>query len=214
MVAALGFHYPTRMAVARLADGGLFVWSPVALTAAVRRAIDALGPVAHLVAPNHLHHVFLTDWVQAYPEAQLWAPPGLARKRGDLTFDGELAGPTDAPWADDLEQGTVPGNRITTEVFFFHRPSKTVLVADLVQQLPPEFYAGWRAKVARLDLMTAEDPTVPRKFRMMFSDKTAARQAVDQILAWPCEQVAFAHGPLVFAHGQTVLTRAFDWLKP
>ncbi len=26
-----GFRYPTRMAVIRLADGGLFVWSPIQL---------------------------------------------------------------------------------------------------------------------------------------------------------------------------------------
>jgi hypothetical protein len=30
--AALGFHYPTRMAVMRLLDGSVAIWSPTALT--------------------------------------------------------------------------------------------------------------------------------------------------------------------------------------
>lgn len=39
-----GFGYPTRMAVMSLPAGGLFVWSPVALTPALRQAVGALRP--------------------------------------------------------------------------------------------------------------------------------------------------------------------------
>lgn len=56
-----GFPYPTRMVVIRLGDGGLFVWSPVALTDTLRAEMDALGPVRHLVSPNLLHHLYLGE---------------------------------------------------------------------------------------------------------------------------------------------------------
>lgn len=79
----------------------------------------------------------------------------------------------------------MPGNRITTEVVFFHRPTATVLVTDLVQQIPQGWYRGWRAVVARLDLMTAPVPSVPRKFRMATTDKTASRDAVRRIWNGP-----------------------------
>jgi hypothetical protein len=36
------YGYSTRMAVIRLSDGSLFVWSPVALSTALRAAVDAL----------------------------------------------------------------------------------------------------------------------------------------------------------------------------
>lgn len=52
------FPYPTRMAVIRLSDGNLFVWSPVALADSLRASIDVLGPVRYLVSPNALHHLF------------------------------------------------------------------------------------------------------------------------------------------------------------
>jgi hypothetical protein len=40
------------MTVVRLADGGLFIHSPVSLDGALRAAVDALGPVTAIVAPR------------------------------------------------------------------------------------------------------------------------------------------------------------------
>ena len=48
----LGIPYPTRMAIARLANGGLWVWSPVALGFDLEAAVRALGTVEHLVSPK------------------------------------------------------------------------------------------------------------------------------------------------------------------
>jgi hypothetical protein len=42
-VVIVGFHYPTRMAVIRLSDGRLFIWSPIQLTDILRAEVDALG---------------------------------------------------------------------------------------------------------------------------------------------------------------------------
>lgn len=78
-VAVAGFHYPTRMAVIRLAKGDLVVWSPTALSDELRAAVTGLGTVLHLVAPNSLHHIFLGDWRRAYPNAKLYAPPACGR---------------------------------------------------------------------------------------------------------------------------------------
>jgi hypothetical protein len=43
-----GFPYPARMAVIRLTDGSLFVWSPVALSGSLRASIDVLGPLGSI----------------------------------------------------------------------------------------------------------------------------------------------------------------------
>ena len=83
-----GVPFGTRMTVVRLADGGLLVHSPLDPVPPLRAEIDALGPVRYVVSPNKLHHLFLGGFLQAYPSAQLFAPPGLASKRRDLRFDG------------------------------------------------------------------------------------------------------------------------------
>src|ERR1700722_20415223 len=74
-VEVVGFRYRTRMAVIRLSDGGLFIWSPVALSDALRRDLSDLGEVRHLVAPNSLHHLFLTEWRGAPPPDPLLPAP-------------------------------------------------------------------------------------------------------------------------------------------
>ena len=209
-VVVAGFRYPTRMAVIRLADGSLFVWSPTALGNDLKSAVDALGAVRHVVAPNSLHHLFLAQWKQAYPDAGLHAPPGLRKKRPDFAFDADL---TDGlGWDGEIDQVAVLGNRITTEVVFFHPKSGTVLFTDLLQRIPPGALSGWRAMVARLDLMTGPEPQVPRKFRLAFTGRDAARASLQRILAWPARRVLIAHGAPVEADAQAVLRRAFRWL--
>lgn len=212
VTAFLGFHYPTRMAVIRLAGGGLFVWSPTALSDDLRAGVNALGDVRYLVAPNALHHVFLADWKRAYPAAEIHGAPGLAQARSDISLDGELEDDAASGWASDIDQVVVRGNRITTEVVFFHRASRTVIFTDLLQQFPPGWFKGWRALVAKLDLMTGPEPAVPRKFRAAFSDRRAARTAIDRILAWHAESVMMAHGKPVTKDAQAFLVRAFSWL--
>lgn len=211
-VTVAGFHYGTRMAIIRLADGGLFVWSPIALTDQVRAAIDALGRVTHIVAPNSLHHLFLAEWHRAYPAARLHAPPGLRRKRRDLAFDADLEDAPAADWAGEIDQVAMRGNLITTEIVFFHRASGTLLFTDLLQQIPAEQLSGWRAVVAKLDLMTGPEPSVPRKFRLGFIGRRKARIALERILAWPADKVLMAHGTPVERGAPAFLRRAFGWL--
>lgn len=214
VVAALGFDYPTRMAVIRLTGSDLFIWSPIALSDGLRAEVDSLGTVRHLVAPNSLHHVFIADWKRAYPNASLHAAPGLREKRKDLDFDSELATAPMPQWAGEIDQVLMLGNRITTEVVFFHARSRTVLFTDLLQQFPADRYSGWRALVAKWDLMVAPEPSVPRKFRLAFTNRSAARASLQRVLSWPAEKVLMAHGTPVTKDGRAFIGRAFRWLQP
>lgn len=212
VAAAAGFHYPTRMVVMRLASGELVLWSPTAHSDALVATVETLGTVKHLVAPNCLHHTFLGDWQRVYPDALVYAPPGLKQKRPDIRFDADLTDIPIAAWADEIDQAVMWGNRITTEVVFFHRESRTAIFTDLIQQFPRGWFKGWRALVAGLDLMTADEPSVPRKFRLAFTDREAARQSLQRVLAWPTEKLIIAHGPAIVSGGQALLHRAFRWL--
>jgi hypothetical protein len=210
---AAGFKFPTRMAVIQLpGDAGLWVWSPVALTQDIRDAVDALGPVRYLVAPNSLHYSFIADWAAAYPDAGVYAAPGLTEEVAGTAIYSTISDESEAAWAGAVDHVIVRGNKITTEVVFFHRESATVLVTDLVQQIPQGWYRGWRAVVARLDLMTAPVPSVPRKFRMATRDKAAARDGIERVLEWPSVRLVMAHGTPISSGGNDALRQAFDWL--
>ena len=214
VTAALGFCYPTRMAILCLPGRRLFIWSPVALTDATRVALAGLGTVSHVIAPNSLHDSFLSEWHTAYPEAAFHAAPNLSAARPDIAFNTELTALPDPGWQGHIEQVVVPGNVITTEVVFFHRASGTILFTDLLQHLPGGWFTGWRGLVAKLDFLTQSEPAVPRKFRLAFRDRRAARVAIAQVLNWPVRQVVMAHGEPVTRDAAGYLRRAFAWLRP
>ena len=212
IISVIGFRFPTRMIVIRLSDGGLLIWSPVAFSDELRSAVDRLGPVRHIVAPNHLHDLFLEGWYRAFPEAELHAPPKLRARHPELDWGRDL-GDTPAPeWADDIDQIIVRGNWVTTEVVFFHRRSRTAIFTDLIQQFEPGWFKGWRGVMAKMDGMTAPRPTVLIKYRIAFYDRGTARAAVRRILEWPSEALLAAHAPPVRHGGRDAIARAFEWL--
>jgi hypothetical protein len=71
---------PCRITIIRLADGALFLHSPIRLDAPIRMALEELGPIRVIVAPSKAHHLFVADYVKAYPDARLHGAPGLAEK--------------------------------------------------------------------------------------------------------------------------------------
>ena len=211
-VTVLGFRYPTRMAVIRLPNRALFIWSPIHLTDGLRAEVNAVGDVRHVIAPNSLHHLFLREWKEAYSGARIYAPPGLRKRREDIAFDADLGSAPNPDWAGEIDQVLMHGNLITTEVVFFHVSSGTVLFTDLLQQIPANLISGWRTIVAKLDLMAGPEPSVPRKFRVAFANRGAARESLKRILAWPAEKVLMAHGTPVESDARSYLRRAFGWL--
>lgn len=213
VTAAAGFHYPTRMAVIRLASGGLFLWSPVAPTDAIRTGIDQLGPVCHLVAPNKLHNLFLAPWKAVCPKAMVHAAPGLRERRPELSFDADLSASPHPAWAGEIAQVLLP-NRIADELVFLHHDSGTVLFTDLLQGLPKDWFSGWRALVAKLDGMTGPEAAVPHKFRLASTNRKALREGLRTILDWPARQVVMAHGTPVTTDAPAFLARAFAWARP
>jgi hypothetical protein len=211
-VSSAGFQYPTRCAVIRLTNGALFIWSPIALSPDLRAAIDALGEVRFLVTPTCMHHVALSAWKQTYPNATLYAAPGSRARCKQVAFNADLTETPPSEWASEIDQTLIRGNAIATEAVFFHRASGTVLIADLLQNFPRSWFSGWRALIARMDGMIGDAPSTPQKFRMAFTDRSAARADIAHVLAWPARNVIVAHGTPVRGDGQAFLHRAFAWL--
>ena len=123
----------TRMTVARLPDGRLWLHAPVALTPCLEREIGALGRVAALVLPERLCGAALADWQAAFPWAVTWCTPGLAETAAacGLRIDHELAGAPPSAWSGAIAQVLVRGGYLS-EAVFLHRASRTLVLSDLV----------------------------------------------------------------------------------
>ncbi|MCB9685770.1 MAG: DUF4336 domain-containing protein [Alphaproteobacteria bacterium] len=212
VVSFYGFPYPTRMAVARLPEG-LWCWSPVALTDELAAEVEALGEVRWLVTPNKIHHLFLGPWLERYPGAEAWAPPGLPPRRKDLRFAGELTDGGAVPWGDGIEHVVVGGSLVMDEVLFFHRASRTCLVGDLIQRHDEHAMEGWKLAVARLDDLVGPDGSTPREWRATFVNREAARTALARAMAWEPENLVIAHGECAFGDGARVLHDNLAWIS-
>ncbi|MBI4518895.1 MAG: DUF4336 domain-containing protein [Deltaproteobacteria bacterium] len=204
--------YPTRMTVVRLSGVSLWICSPIQLDDHLRVAINALGPVRHLVSPNKFHHLFLDEWIRTWPEAKLYASPGLARRRRDLSFDAGLGDQPDAAWTADLDQVIFHGSFVMDEVVFFHRASQTAIITDLVQRFDPTTLRGWRRVVMTLDGMVGPNGSTPREWRLSFWNRAAARRAKRKVLDWNPRRVIIAHGEWIHEDGRAVLERALAWI--
>jgi hypothetical protein len=215
IVSFYGAAYPTRSVIARLANGDLWVWSPVKLTAALRDEVKALGPVRHLVSPNKLHHLYLREWQAAYPDAYLWGPQTTIKKCTNLHFQTALTDIPPREWVSEIDQAWFRGSFAMDEIIFFHRPSATAIVADLIQTFSEGFlrrhWGFWRF-LARLDGLTEDQAGAPREWRLSFINRTPARRARDKALSWKCENVIVAHGEIPRANGNAVLAKSFRWL--
>jgi hypothetical protein len=206
------FPYPTRMAVIRLGDGGLFVWSPIALDEALAKEVESLGTVRDLVAPNALHHLSLAQWAERFPGARMHAAPGLTKKRPDLSFETELSDVPDPAWAAEIDQVVFRGSRFLEEVVFFHRPSRIALVTDLIQRFDPAQLRGLAGLMMRLWGLVGENGSTPREWRASFVDRGPARAALRRALDWDPARLVIAHGLLPQEPGRDALARGLRWL--
>jgi hypothetical protein len=206
----LTFPYPTRMAVAKLADGGLWVWSPVEPTPELAAAVEALGPVREIVSPNKIHHLYLPAWQARWPDARVHAPPGLAERKPEVRFDAELGDAPDPAWTDVIDQAVFRGSLFMDEVVFLHRPSRTAIVGDLVQRHDPA--TGVRGWLMRLDGLVGERGSTPREWRASFLRRGPARAARAKVLAWEPEGLVIAHGACAREGATAILADALAWI--
>lgn len=208
----IGLRLTSTMTVLRLGDGSLLVHSPVALTPGLRAAVDALGPVAHLYAPNNMHHLRVGEWAAAYPSARLHAPPGLARKRPDLRIDRPHSSTPEPAFAGVVDELPILGHRLE-ETVLLHRPARTLVVADLVHNIGRPAH-GWTAFYARA-MGFHDRVALSRMLRWTtFPDRAGARSSLERVLAQPFDRLVVGHGaPLV--HGaREALAAAYAWLSP
>ncbi|MEM8956830.1 MAG: DUF4336 domain-containing protein [Pseudomonadota bacterium] len=207
-----GMHLSIRMVVVRLSDGRVWVWSPIPLSDALAQEVEALGPVSYIVSPNKIHHLSMGEWARRWPDARLYASPGLETKEPDLHFHAELQDAPDPGWADDIDQVIFHGSFFMEEVVFFHRASKTAIMADLIERNHPEHRSHLEREVLRIGGVLGKDGTTPIDWRMTFSDHDAARAARKTLLEWKPEQLVVAHGDCARSGATQVIEKALAWI--
>jgi hypothetical protein len=216
MSGLLGAVLPVRMTVIRLPDGGLLLHSPTRFTFALKTALEAIGPIRHLVAPNIAHWLFLRDWQRTCVEATAWAAPGLRQRRqvrrSGLRLDHDLGDTPPADWGDAIGLVRISGGLNFNEIALFHRASSTLVLTDLVMNLEPPKVPGFIRPVFGLFGSLAPEGMPPPYLRAVVRLRADAAAMAAQALALNPKQVIFAHGTWFEADGARRLRRSWRWL--
>lgn len=209
-----GCRFNARMSVLRLGDDRLMLHSPGPMDGETLKQIERLGEVACIVAPGSFHYLHVPVARRAFPTAQTYICPGIERKCPDLEFDWILGPRAPALWADTIDQILIRGCRFMWEVAMVHRPSKTLLLVDSIENVTDQTPGvSWQLKVWwKFVFRMWHRPAPAPEYRFGWQDKQAAKRSFEKILARDFSRIVVAHGDNITDNAKEQARRA--WRTP
>ena len=148
---------PIRMTVVKLKAGGLLVYAPVAPTRECLNLMEELvaehGDVKYIILPTISgleHKAFVGPFARCFPHAQVYVAPrqwsfpvnlplswlGLPGRRTQILPEDS----SKTPFAEEFDYKILQAINLRlgwfSEVAFFHKRSRTLLVTDLIVSIP------------------------------------------------------------------------------
>jgi hypothetical protein len=207
-----GMWIPHVMTVIRLSDGSLVLHSPCFPSVDLHAQVRQLGDVAHVVAPNWFHDLYLAEYKRSYPEATFWGPPFMRRLAPRL-IDRVVEDTTQTPWSNEMPHAVIRGFLTFDEAIFFHAPTRTAIVADLLMNLAADcttpLYTRFMYKVGGVDGKLAVPPYL-RWFSL--TSRAELRRTAQRLMQWRPERLIVGHGLPISGDAMSRLREALDWL--
>ena len=211
----LPWPFTTRMTVVRFANGDLFLHSPIAFDAALAAQLRSLGTVRHLISPNRGHYAHIDEWARTFPGAVTWASPRVRERARsqhiDVHFTRDLGSSAPAEWRDEIDQTIIPG-AVSDEVVFFHKQTRTLILADTIMNFELDKMKQPYRLIARLFGVYAPRGGMPVDLRFaLWPSRQQVEPVYEKILSWHPERIILSHGRCFDAGGTAVLRRVFGW---
>jgi hypothetical protein len=146
-----------------------------------------------------------------------WASPGVRKRAAahgsDARFDADLSTSAPPQWQGQIEQEIFQGGRFIREVAFFHQSSRTLILADLIENFELErTQRRWRW-LMRAAGVADPDGKAPVEMRWTFwGHGDEARESRARLIGWNPERIVIAHGRWYERDGTAELRRALRWL--
>lgn len=212
----LGLEVGTRMTIIRLKNGELVVISPIKVDEETINQIKTLGKVSIIIAPNLYHHLFISDFKSVYPDAQIFAAPGLESKRQDINFD-RIIHQGKIGKQDEIEYFLFEGFKTLTpkgafplnEIVFFHQQSQTLILTDTAFHFDETFPFITKLVTRVIGGYKKLEPS--RLEKIAIQEKQKVKNSIQTVLSWNFERVIVAHGSIVDNQGKEKLKEGYKW---
>lgn len=193
-----GARLRVRTTVVRLDDGSLLLHTPAPPTDALAEELRALGPVRWLVVPNCWHHLAAPAAAARFRGARLVGPASALRRNRMLKLDLDLHDGQFSKLVPEFEALPLAGVPFWDETVLYHRPTQTLLGADIVCSAGVKDHFTWRLGARMTGCY--ERVRVPPDARKKLEDKAAAARSLLLMLQRPAERLIIGHGDII-EHG-------------
>ena len=222
-----------RGTIVRLQSGSSAVFSPVALTSTVKEELKSMGPTKYIVALDQEHHIFLEDWHKQFPDAKVIAPetlPEYRDKQGYFKIPGanwslfkkHTGFSVDADFDKEFDMEYVDAHA-NKEIVFNHKPSRTLIEADLLFNLPAteqmsktglDPTSGFLTRFFCALNNTKGEATWQRRFiwyAISAGNRPDFNASVSKIAKWDFERIIPCHGDVIETGGKGVFEKVMRW---
>ncbi|KAF8588156.1 hypothetical protein K439DRAFT_1629994 [Ramaria rubella] len=202
-----------RSTAIKLKNGNVWVLASTPLNSETKTKLDELGDVKYIASGDALHWMFLEDFKKAYPTAKVVGPEALLTKPGCAKLDGVYGrDPPDTKYGFEDEIGVCYFSGFRNKDVAFHHPaSKTLVVADLIFNLPAkEQYSKVLKKPYFLNADMGPYGWLHQKFVWFAgTDKEAMRRDVRTVAEWDFDRIIPCHGDVIENKGNEAWRAAY-----
>jgi hypothetical protein len=211
-------------------NGSLAVFSPIALTDDVKTKVASLGEVKYITALDIEHHIFLGPWHSAYPNAKVLGPEGLPEKRQKQNnepvpfshvFSASKPSTSIDPDFDAEFDYEFVSAHMNKEIVFNHKPSRTLIQADLIFNYPANEQFSKAGVSATSGILTklfgAFTNTQGNGQRRLnwygtsAGDRAGFARSMARIDKWEFERIVGCHGDVIESGGKGIFRHIFQW---
>jgi hypothetical protein len=220
-----------RGTIVRLQSGALAVFSPVALTDEVKAKIAQMGEVKYIAALDIEHHIYIGPWHAAYPKAKVIGPEGLPEKRAkqknedvpfSVVFTANKQETVDPEFDSEFEYEYVPAHA-NKEIVFNHKPTGTLIQADLIFNLPATEQFSKTGDSATSGILTKifgslTNTSGKGQQRLIWhgpsnanKDRAGFNRSVARINEWKFDRMIPCHGDTIETGAKGVFQKVLAW---
>ncbi|KAL0955753.1 hypothetical protein HGRIS_001968 [Hohenbuehelia grisea] len=206
-----------RSTAIKLSTGDVWVLASTPLTKDTKETIDKLGPVKWIMAADAVHHLFLSEFKKAYPDAKVIGVEALVekKKKEGLVLDGAYGSdPTDTLYGfEDEVKACYFSGYANRDVAWLHVTSKTLVQADLLFNLPGNEQYSKVNKFPKVPLIGKLDPYGGLHKKLVWgqgTDKEAMRRDAKTVSAWDFERIIPCHGDVIEKEAKKAWDEAYS----
>ena len=209
--ALLGAEVGNRMTVIKLNSAHLFVHSPIKLDDEIKTWISSIGDVGSIIAPNYFHNSYSQSWGDAYPNAEIYAPPGVKQINSYRKLGKDNDEAFSQIWQNTITCITLAGTPKLKESVFIHHPSRSLILTDLCFNIGGDTNFWTKTLLTLYGAYNRFGPT--RLLKSLIREQSAFQQSIEEILSHDFDRIIVSHGEIVTDNGKDVFKKAFSFLN-